>query len=205
MGEPPRSLVFTSPTPGDGKSTSAANLAITLAQQGLRCLLVDADMRRGALNEAFKVRREPGLSNLVLGRAALESAVVQVDLGESGSLDFLPTGTVPPNPAELLASAEMQGLLERLTANYEMVILDAPPLTLVTDAALLGSYADGVVVVARAGTTDRGAVIYALEQLRAVRAPVLGVILNDVDQKKEQYYGSYSAGAHASYYGSVLE
>jgi tyrosine-protein kinase Etk/Wzc len=204
MGEPPRSLVFTSPTPGDGKSTSAANLAITLVQQGLRCLLVDADLRRGFLNDAFKVRREPGLSNLILGRATLESGVVQIDLGESGQLGFLPTGTVPPNPAELLASAEMQALLARLTAGYDAVILDAPPLTLVTDAALLGSYADGVVLVARAGVTDRGAVIHALEQLRAVRAPVLGAVLNDVDQRKEQYYGSYSAGAHASYYGTSL-
>jgi tyrosine-protein kinase Etk/Wzc len=205
MGESPRSLVFTSPTPGDGKSTSAANLAITLAQQGLRCLLVDADMRRGLLNETFKVRREPGLSNVILGRAALESAVVKLELGESGTLDFLPTGTVPPNPAELLASAQMQKLLEQLAARYDTVILDAPPLTLVTDAALLGSYADGVVLVARAGVTDRGAVTYALEQLRAVRAPILGAVLNDVDQKKEQYYGSYSAGAHASYYGAPVD
>lgn len=203
MGEPPRTIVFTSPTPGDGKSTSAANLAITLAQQGLRCLLVDADMRRGALNEIFDVRREPGLSNLILGRTTLEASVLELNLGESGALDFLPTGTVPPNPAELLASSQMQALLEELAGSYDTVILDAPPLTLVTDAALLGSYSDGVILVARAGVTDRGAITYALEQLRAVRAPVLGAVLNDVDQKKEQYYGSYSAGAHASYYGSL--
>lgn len=203
MGEPPRTLVVTSPTPGDGKSTSAANLAITLAQQGLRCLLVDADMRRGALNEIFGARREPGLSNLILGRTTEEDAIVRLDLGESGTLDFMPTGTVPPNPAELLAAPRMQELLQVLAGRYDTVILDAPPLTLVTDASLLGSYADGVVLVARAGVTDRGAVTYALEQLRAVRAPVLGVVLNDVDQKKEQYYGSYSAGAHASYYGSA--
>lgn len=203
MGEAPRTLVFTSPTPGDGKSTSAANLAITLAQQGLRCLLVDADMRRGTLNEIFGARREPGLSNLILGRTTLDAAVVQLNLGESGSLDFLPTGTVPPNPAELLAAPQMQAILQELAGRYDTVIVDAPPLTLVTDGALLGSYADGVVLVARAGVTDRGAVTYALEQLRAVRAPVLGAVLNDVDQKKEQYYGSYSAGAHASYYGSL--
>ena len=203
MGEPPRTLVMTSPTPGDGKSTSAANLAITLAQQGLRCLLVDADMRRGALNEIFGVRREPGLSNLILGRTTAEDAILRLDLGESGTLDFLPTGTVPPNPAELLAAPRMQELLQELAGRYDTVILDAPPLTLVTDASLLGSCADGVVLVARAGVTDRGAVTYALEQLRAVRAPVLGVVLNDVDQKKEQYYGSYRAGAHASYYGTA--
>src|SRR5690606_38333020 len=124
---------------------------------------------------------EPGLSNLILGRTTLEGAVIELDLGESGTLSFLPTGTVPPNPAELLASPQMQSLLQELADQYDTVILDAPPLTLVTDAALLGSYTDGVVLVARAGVTERGAVAYGLEQLRAVRAPVLGVVLNDVD------------------------
>lgn len=205
MGAAPRSIVFTSPTPGDGKSTSAANLAITVAQQGLRTLLIDADMRRGYLNDALGRRREPGLSNLILGRTTLESAVTRVDLGESGTLDFLPTGTIPPNPAELLGSEEMQAILRELGEAYELIVLDAPPLTLVTDAAILGSYADGVILVARSGTTERGAIRYALDQLRAVRAPVLGLVLNDIDQRKEQYYGSYSAGAHASYYGTVLE
>lgn len=203
MGEMPRTLVFTSPTPGDGKSTTASNLAITLAQQDLRCLLIDADLRRGFLNETFGTRREPGLSNVLLGRATVEDAIQSVDLGESGTLDFLPTGTLPPNPAELAASPQMQTLLEQLASTYEMVILDAPPLTLVTDAALLGTYADGVILVARAGRTERGAITYALEQIKAVRAPILGAVLNDVDQRKERYYGSYTAGAHADYYGTV--
>ncbi|HEX7050678.1 MAG TPA: polysaccharide biosynthesis tyrosine autokinase [Longimicrobiales bacterium] len=197
----PRTMVLTSPTPGDGKSTSASNLAITLAQQSVQCLLVDADMRRGFLNDIFGVAREPGLSNVLLGRTSVEDAIQRIELGESGALDFLPTGTLPPNPAELLGSRQMQELLATLAERYEAVILDAPPLTLVTDAAVLGTYADGVVVVARAGVTDRGAIRYALDQLTAVRAPVLGAVLNDVDQRKERYYGSYSAGSHAEYYG----
>lgn len=201
----PKTLVFTSPTPGDGKSTTAANLAVTLAQQGLSCLLVDADLRRGFLQDVFGTGREPGLSNVLLGRTPLEAAVQRVDLGESGTLDFLPTGTLPPNPAELAGSPRMQALLEQLSARYDAVILDAPPLTLVTDAALLGTYADGVVVVARSGVTDRGALTFAMEQLAAVRAPVLGMVLNDVDQKKERYYGTYSAGIHASYYGTAID
>src|SRR5690625_7411838 len=94
MGAAPRSIVFTCPTPGDGKSTSAANLAITVAQQGLRTLLIDADMRRGYLNDALGRRREPGLSHLLLGRPTLESAVTRVDLGESGNLDFLLTRAI---------------------------------------------------------------------------------------------------------------
>lgn len=201
-GAMPRSLVFTSPTPGDGKSTSAANFAITLAQQGTRCLLIDADMRRGLLNEAFGVPREPGLSNLLLGRTSTEAAIREIPLGESGRIDFLPTGTLPPNPAELLGSQGMHKLLEELQATYEVIILDAPPLNLVTDAALLGVNADGVILVARSGVTERGAVAYAMEQLAAVRAPVLGTVLNDIDMRKDRYYGSYSASAHMAYYGT---
>lgn len=202
VGDPPKTLVFTSPTPGDGKSTTASNLAITLAQQNLRCLLVDADLRRGFLNDVFGVRREPGLSNVLLDRATFDEAVRRIDLGSSGSIDFLPTGTLPPNPAELVGSDRMKAFLDEVADRYDTVILDAPPLTLVTDAALLGTYADGMILVARAGITERGAITYALEQIAAVRAPILGAVLNDVDQRKERYYGSYSAGAHAYYYGA---
>lgn len=195
----PKTMVFTSPTPGDGKSTSSSNLAVTLAQQGQRCLLIDADMRKGVLHEVFNTAREPGLSNVLLGRAELAEAVHRIDLGESGSISFMSTGTLPPNPAELLGSPRMRELLERLEADYEAVILDAPPLNVVTDAALLGTNSDGVVVVARAGVTERAGVVYAIEQLRAVRAPVLGSVLNDVDARKDRYYGSYVAAAHYRY------
>src|SRR5690606_15223963 len=135
----PKTLVFTSPMPGDGKSTTSANLAITLAQQGLKVLLVDADLRRGVLNSVFHLEREPGISNVLLEMTPFQNAVRTVRIADSATLDFLSSGIFPPNPAELLGSDRMRALLERLEAEYDVIILDAPPLNVVTDAALLGT------------------------------------------------------------------
>jgi capsular exopolysaccharide synthesis family protein len=187
---PAKTMVFTSPAPGDGKSTSSSNLAITLAQQGLRAILIDADMRRGAIHEAFDVVNAPGLSDYLGGHVGLEDVIRNVELA-GARFDFVATGTLPPNPAELLASARMQALLEHLSGEYDAVIFDAPPLNVVTDAAILGSRADGVIVVVRAGITDRSALRYALKQLDAVHARVLGCVLNDVDSRRDRAYGAY--------------
>jgi tyrosine-protein kinase Etk/Wzc len=189
-GEPPKTLVFTSPLPGDGKSTSAANLAVTLARQGVRCIIVDADMRRGLLHRLLGAAKEPGLSNVLLGRTPLATAVQRIKLADV-DLAFLPAGVTPPNPAELIGSDQLAEVLGQLGADYDAVIIDAPPLNLVTDAALLGVHADGVILVARAGVTERGAIAYAVEQLRAVPARVLGSVLNDAGAGRERYYGSY--------------
>lgn len=203
--QPAKLVVFTSPTPGDGKSTTSANLAITLAQQGLDVLLVDADMRRGTLNSIFGVQRQPGLSNVLLGGTPSDVAITTVDLGHSGSLDFMSTGTLPPNPAELLGSSAMRELLVQLEDRYDLVILDAPPLNLVTDAALLGTNVDGVIVVARAGVTQKGAIEFAMEQLRHVRAPLLGAVLNDIDFERDSRYGKYGSYGYGHYQGYFME
>jgi len=196
---PPKALVFTSPTPADGKTTSAANLAVTLAQQGMRVLLVDADLRRGVLHTVFGTGREPGLSNVLVNGGDPGEAIHRIDLGDSGTLDFLATGTLPPNPAELLGSERMHALLQRLEERYDAILLDAPPLNLVTDAAVLGTHADGVLIVARAAKTHKGALAYAMDQLRNVRAPVLGAVLNDVDFKRDGRYGG-RYGSYGGYY-----
>ena len=189
-GAAPKTLVFTSPLPGDGKSTTASNLAVTLARQGARCVLVDADMRRGALHTLFGAAREPGLSNVLLGRVPAAEAIRSVRSADV-EIDLLPAGVAPPNPAELVGSPRMAELIAELAASYDAVIIDAPPLNLVTDAALIGVHADGVVLVARSAVTDRGAVAYAVEQLRGVRARVLGSVLNDSGDGRDRYYGSY--------------
>jgi tyrosine-protein kinase Etk/Wzc len=194
-----KTLVFTSPMPGDGKTTSAANLAITLAQQGVRILLVDGDLRRGVLNSVFSTPREPGLSNVLLGVGKLDQAIRSIDLGENGSLDFLSTGTLPPNPAELLGSQKMRNLLSELEQKYDAIIIDSPPLNVVTDAAVLGTVADGVVIVARAGITEKSGLMYAAEQLANVHASVLGAVLNDVDFESNRYYGMYGKYGYYQY------
>ena len=196
-GVPQQVLLLTSPTPGDGKSMTSTNLAATLAQQGSRCILIDADMRRGGLDEVFEVRRDPGLSQLLANQVTFEDAVRTIEIaGRRSSLDFIPGGVHPPNPAELLGSSRFKELVESCREKYDVVVIDAPPLNLVTDASLMSANADGVLVVVRSGVTRGDALEYAIDQLEAVRAPLLGVVLNDVNLRSEGYYGKY-----AGYYG----
>ncbi|HEY0150740.1 MAG TPA: polysaccharide biosynthesis tyrosine autokinase [Longimicrobium sp.] len=176
----PRVLVMTSALAGEGKSTNAANLAITLAQQGTRVLLVDGDLRRGRLHELLGARQAPGLAHLLVGTTHLDEAVQKVDAGGSGApLHFLGSGLYPTNPAELISSARMREVVADLRSRFEMVIMDAPPMNLVTDAALLGLLADSTVMVARNGITERASLEHATTQLRNLRVPVGGVVLND--------------------------
>lgn len=194
---PQQVLVMTSPTPGDGKSMTSTNLAATLAQQGASVILIDADMRRGLLHDAFDLPRDPGLSQVLTRQSTLEDAVRTVELADlDARMDFMPGGIHPPNPAELLGSARLKELIQQCRDAYDVVILDAPPLNLVTDASLMGSIADGVLVVVRSGVTRGDALAFAMDQLEAVRAPVLGMVLNDVNLRSEGYYGKYSG-----YYG----
>ncbi len=202
--KPPKIIVFTSPLPQDGKSTTAANLAITLTQQGIKTLLIDADLRRGLLHGVFGVNRDPGLTNVLAGGAAISEAIQEIDLQESGKLNFMSSGPYPPNPAEILGSQRMKSLLEALDERYDLVLIDSAPLTVVTDAAVLGTKADGVVLVARANVTEKGALTYAAEQLLNVRAPILGCVLNDVDYRRDsRYYSTYGKYGyyHHYYYG----
>ena len=124
------------------------------------------------------------------------------EIGNGQNLHILPTGTLPPNPSELLGSKHMRALLLELRSQFDMILLDSPPLNLVTDAAVLGADADGVIVIARAGATDRSALRYAMDQLRAVKAHVSGTVLNDLDYSgRGRYYGSgYGYGYYHRYY-----
>jgi capsular exopolysaccharide synthesis family protein len=172
-----RSLVVSSPAGGEGKTTIAANLAITMAQQGMRVLLVDCDLRRAQVHKLFRLEREPGLKEVLLGELPLASAVRPT---ETAGLEILAAGGLPKvSPSDLLSSPALAELVERATADYDLVLFDTPPLLALSDAALLGRLTDGVLLVLRAGQTDRDEARTAVRQVRTVGVPVVGAVLND--------------------------
>jgi tyrosine-protein kinase Etk/Wzc len=195
-----RLICVTSPGPGEGKSTTAANLAITLAQQGAHTLLVDADLRRPLVHRAFNLVQEPGLTDILVGTAMLREAVRP---NVVPSLDVLPAGALPPNPSELLGSAAMHRLLDQLRAEYDTVIFDSPPALAVTDATVLGASSDAVILVLRAGETEEHAAQQAVEQLRRVHARVAGTVLNGVEMDGDKYYYYYKSGGRRASAGAL--
>ncbi len=192
---PPRCIVFTSPFPGDGKSTTAANLAVVLAQQGRRVLLVDGDLRRGSLHQFFNnTPRTPGLSDILIGNATTDRCTVKVEMRDGSAVHFIPTGPLPPNPSELFGASRMDKFIEEVRANFDIILFDSPPLNLVTDAGVLGTKVDGVVLIGRAGVTDRMGLSYAADQLRGIHATLLGTVLNDFDAQRDYGYTRYGYG-----------
>jgi capsular exopolysaccharide synthesis family protein len=191
-----KAILVTSPGPGEGKSTSVSNLAITMAQMGSRVLLIDSDLRRPVLHSIFRVDRRVGLSNVLVGRAPLAEAVQKTEID---NLWVLPCGTLPPNPSELLASKAMTQTLEEMKTVYDLVLFDSPPIIAVTDAAVLSSRLDGVILVLKSGQTDREATARAYTLLKNVNARILGSLLNGVNI--ESMYGSYYYYYHYYYYG----
>jgi len=183
-----RTIVVTSPSPGEGKTTTAANLAVSFAQQGMRVLIMDCDLRRARLHKVFRVNRSPGFTEYVLGQATLEEAVRSTDIT---GLYVMPSGPLPPNPSELLGGERMRKALTSLSEAYDMLMLDTPPLLAASDAAILSTLADGVVLVVRAGSTESEAGQQAVQQLSAVGARIVGAVLNDPDSKLPQYSGYY--------------
>lgn len=196
-----KTLVVSSPLPGDGKSTSAAGLAVTLARRGLKVLLVDADLRRGTLSTRIGSRKR-GLADLLAGTASFQQVLRTVDVGNGNSLHYIPTGVLPADCTRLLGSARAAALMEWLRQKYYLVILDTPPINVFADTAVLGGYADAVLLVARAGVTPFDALAECAEQCRRARLPVLGTLLNDIDPRRDQEYdAAYKWQSYAqSYY-----
>ncbi len=187
LGQPLKTLLVTSTVAKEGKTSTSTNLAITLAQSGQRVLLVDADLRNPRLNRVFKIQREPGLSDVLIGRTSLEDAVYEVP--DIANLYLLPCGPIPPNPAELLSSQALQNLMETLKQQYDLVIFDSAPLLPVSDSVELGKMVDGAILVVRAGVTERDFLEEVKRILENARLRVLGVVLNAVDLTR--HYGYY--------------
>jgi capsular exopolysaccharide synthesis family protein len=189
---PPRAphvIVITSALPGDGKTTTTVNLAVTLAHQGQRVILIDAETRRGTVHEVFGIPPAPGFFDLMYGQASPGECIRRVQMEGGGTIDVLPLGSAPSvNPADLLVPARLQPLFERLRGQYDYVLLDTPPLNLFTDAALIGAQADALLLVARADKTDRDELRYSVQQLRNVNVTLAGTILNDVEFRRSSRY-----------------
>jgi capsular exopolysaccharide synthesis family protein len=185
---PVKTLLITSALPGDGKTFNAGNLAVTLAQRGLRVLLIDADVRRGTLHAAFEEPLSPGLTEVLTRQTTPAQALRGVRVRGGQVLHLLTAGQAPPDPASLLGSPTMRDLLALAAPQYDYVIIDSSPVNVVGDAAVLASWVDGVLVVARTGKTPFPALAYAGEQFQAANIPILGVVLNDIDFRQAGTY-----------------
>jgi len=192
-GQAPRFLLVTSTLPTEGKTLTTANLAMAMAKAEGEVLLLDADLRRPTLHQLFQVPREPGLSNFLVG----EIDALPVVATPVPQLFLMPAGAIPPNPSELLGSERMRELLLRCQERFVRVILDSPPLISVTDAAILSTQVDGVLLVIKAEYVPRKAARDARAHLQELHAPLLGTVLNDVPLQREGYYYS-----HYRYYSS---
>ena len=194
---PPRTILVTSAVPQEGKTTTTANLAITLAQMGGKTLIVDSDLRRPAIRKVFNLESKEGLTDYLIGKGALDALIRTTDIP---NLYILPAGQIPPNPSEVLGSQRMKELVAELSRRFEMVFFDSPPVVAVTDAAVLSRNTDGVVLVVQSGATDREAVARAKTLLGNVQANLLGLVLNNI--RIESTYGSYHYRYYYHYYDS---
>jgi tyrosine-protein kinase Etk/Wzc len=193
LDRPLRNILITSSNPQEGKTTTAANLAITFAQMEQKVLLVDADMRKPQVHHMFGAQREPGLTDYLIGRANLEGVV---DKNVLENLDIVYCGKIPPNPAEVLGSKAMREFIRGMGKTYDVVLFDSPPLLAVTDAAVLAAEVDAVILVASAGRTDVGVIERSAEILRGIGRVAMGVVLNNFDLRKayvgdRNKYGGY--------------
>jgi capsular exopolysaccharide synthesis family protein len=182
--KPPQVVLLTSPSSNDGKTITTLNLATTLAQDGHRVLIVDADLRKGCCHKRFKLHNRNGLSSVLTGIVNLEQAIqaTQID-----GLFLMSTGIRPPNPVELLGSPKMSEVVSKLRESFQFVLIDSPPAIPVSDAAVLSRRSDGVILVFHARKTTMNWARKAVDHLRAIRAPILGVVLNGVDPGDPEY------------------
>lgn len=190
VDRPIHTLLITSPGPEDGKSTVAANLAVIMAQGGKRVLLLDADLRRPRLHKFAGLPNDIGLTDLFIRTPLSLDGAVQSTLVEG--LRAVTSGSLPPNPAELLGSERMQQILALLKQNADVVVVDSPPAAAVTDPTVLAAHCDGVLLVLEPGKSPRGAASLAVENLRRAGARLIGVVFNNVPLKRAGYYGAYS-------------
>lgn len=189
-------VLISSSEPNAGKSTVSSNLAITLAQNGVRVLLIDADLRKPSQHRTFRVKKHNGLSRVLSGELSFEDCVCRE---VAKGTDLLPSGSLPPNPSELLGSETMANLLDKLAKEYDYILIDTPPLAVVSDSLVLCEKAAGIVLVTRQGQTTYDELRSSIESIKNVNGNLLGVIISDVNDVARPYR-SYVRGKYYKAY-----
>lgn len=186
-------VILTSSIPGEGKTLTAINIAITFAMTGAKVLLIDCDMRKAKIHKYLGVDNKVGLSNALGGFDSLESSI---KTSEKYNIDFITAGHTPPNPIELLSSGKMEQMLEELSEKYDYIFMDTPPVNVVADASAMSKMADGILFVVRHRYTTHDMIYKAISSLEFVDAKVLGFVLNDVDLSNYSYTGKTKFGTY---------
>lgn len=188
-------LLVTSATPGEGKTTTAANLALSIAETDSPVLLLDCDLRRPSLHKKFNISNELGITDFLLGKASFEQTVKIY----KNKLFIMTAGTIPPNPSEMLSSNKLKNFLNEVSQQFQMIIIDSPPVIPFTDAQILSTLADGVILVVASGETEKVMALKSKELLVKVNAKILGVVLNKFKETKGKGY-DYGYGYYKEYY-----
>jgi len=197
-----KSILVSSAGPGEGKTTTVANLAITYANLGKKTILIDTDLRRPVIHKVLDLKKEPGITDYLSGSIDNFKDIIQAT--EIENLYVVTSGIIPPNPSELLGSQRMTDLIRMLEGDWDMILFDSPPLVAVTDATMVSKEIDQIVMVVKVGQTDKKAFDHTINSLRNVNAPLGGIILNAVTRKNS--YGSYYYYyQYYHYYGSNKE
>lgn len=204
-GHAPKSLLITSSLPSEGKTTTAINTAISLAQTGAKVLIIDADMRRPRLHSIFNISNAEGLSTLLSSELADDNVESAVGYDQEARLHLLPSGPVPPNPAELIGSEQMSDLLKKLQNKFTHVVVDSPPIASFTDGVLIASMVDGVILVVNSGKSSRQVVRRSRQLLMDIGAKIFGVVLNNVNLRSQDNYYYYQSYYHRDNYRSDEE
>ena len=186
---PVKSIVITSSGPSEGKSLTAANLAIVFAKSGKKTLLLDGDMRKPTVWKTFRLSNQKGLSTLLVSPDDIADSIQKTTID---NLSVLTSGPQPPNPSELLGSTREEVIMDQLTRLFDVIIVDMPPVVTVTDAQIVASKADGTILVAREGVIEKAALLKAKQLLEIAHARILGVVYNGVDSANDAGYYYYS-------------
>lgn len=195
---PPKTIAFTSALPKEGKTATVANMAVAFSQLEQRVLLVDSDLRKPRLHRLFKVKNIGGLSGYLTGKISIDAAVQRTNIE---NIWLIPSGPIPPNPAELLNSNKMREMMEELKKGFDVLLLDSPPVLLVVDPVIIASLADSTVCIIQAGKTTRKPFLRAVDELRHAKAKIIGVLFNEAKAKGEGYYSPYFHYYGYHYYG----